>query len=169
MSMTAKTIGLKELSRHLGALPDDLPDMKRNALEVAGQTLLRQVRSNIAGSRIQNAGAVAGWQECKVGEGGGYVAVHGQKEPVGTYTKRNGMEKSRPTGRSITHWLEQGHRTRPPNADKDRIRSNLRHGKTVSGLRYVSGLHFYGAVDVEQVAEKAGEDIMRRVKEELDE
>ena len=81
-----------------GLLPK-LRDIRRQALEDAGQQMLQAVRDRIGGS-----GRVQSWQHLHLGSGGGYAAVHAREN---TYDE-NGYAVGR-----VTNALESGHRQQP--------------------------------------------------------
>lgn len=101
-------------------------ERRRRLHEHIGTALKNTLDSKIQLTINNNAGKVKGWQEKRIGSGGGYAAI----SPISGATGKNSPG-------AITNYLENGHRIRPPGTGK-RYRPRIK-------MSYVNGRHFYAA------------------------
>lgn len=116
--------GLAELDKALSDMLTEFPDARREMHERISKKVEENVRSKINASGLNDSlGRVKGWQEGRVGSGGGYAAVSAIRGATGADSPG-----------AITNYLENGHKIRPP-------------GKTMPRAKraYVNGYHFYAA------------------------
>ena len=112
---------LEILARQLGSSCETLQEVRRAALDKAGDKLLRAVRSRIGGT-----GKVQSWQEKHLGSGGGYAAVRPKK----------GKDARGYAFGYLTNALENGHKIPKPSG-------KWKHYKARIKYRFVVGLGFY--------------------------
>lgn len=109
-------------AQSLGQVLEELPEIRRSALEEAGQEMLQAVRGRIGGT-----GRVQRWQAVHMGSGGGYAAVRARAREYDEHGTAVGY---------VTNALESGHKVREPSGRAARYRPRKRMDR-------VPGKHMY--------------------------
>lgn len=136
---------IRKFNQYWEDLYEEFPGAKRKAVEAMGEAVQRELDANIqrADLEAEAKGHVRGWQELRMGSGGGYAALTPSKgKPVRARAQWRGQTV---TTKMVTKWLERGHGVRKPAAGSERAwnrftRSGLNR---TSGTRYVAGRMFY--------------------------
>lgn len=157
---------LERLTEKLKKTPETLHWARREAMIRAAAELKSMMDAAIGGE-----GRVKNWQQSYVGSGGGYAAVRPRAKTFAESRGKQTFEESRRTPRPtyavgyITNAINSGHRTPSHRFGQD---IELR-GYRVNTTGYVAGKGFYEAVQsqAEAVGEKAAEEILAEVVEEL--
>lgn len=119
---------LQDLARDLNELLIHIPEARRKLHEDIAEIAKKEVDTQILASGINDANnKIRGWQEARVGSGGGYAAV--------SAVKGVGLTGDNSPG-AITNYLESGHRIRPPSGQAKRYEPAIK-------TPYVEGRHFY--------------------------
>lgn len=146
---------LEDLARELNELLVQFPEERKKLHDQIAVLAKKEVDAQIVASGINDAnGKVRGWQEHRVGSGGGYAAV--------SAVKGVGLVGSNSPG-AITNYLESGHRIRPPSGEAKRYKPNIK-------TPYVEGRHFYEEARwsveamVINLVEEFADDLARRME-----
>ena len=138
------------------------PDAKRRILEEAGKTVLQEVRSQIIGSGIRDDRFhVRGWQQYRVGSGGGYVAI----APAVVDVPGKGL-----MSKKITRYLDRGHAARGPSGRAKRYQPRITAaGIGAKGNVFVRGRYFYreARTKANKEAKKAAEKVLVQIENML--
>lgn len=133
---------LEILARQLESSCETLQEVRRAALDKAGDKLLRAVRSRIGGT-----GKVQSWQEKHLGSGGGYTAV---RPAAKTYDRAGNAVGY------VTNAIEGGHRVRTG------------RGPSRARMQRVPGKWMYRGTDPTQIAAEARDEIAREMIKSLE-
>ena len=133
---------LEILARQLGSSCETLQEVRRSALDKAGDKLLRAVRGRIGGT-----GKVQSWQERHMGSGGGYTAV---RPAAKTYDRAGDAVGY------VTNAIEGGHRVRTG------------RGPSRARMQRVPGKWMYRGTDPTQIAAEARDEIAREMIKSLE-
>ena len=133
---------LEILARQLEDSCETLQEVRRSALEKAGDKLLRAVRSRIGGT-----GKVQSWQERHMGSGGGYTAV---RPAAKTYDRAGDAVGY------VTNAIEGGHRVRTGS------------GPSRARMQRVPGKWMYRSTNPAQIAAAARDQIQRGMQDVLE-
>lgn len=146
---------LEDLTGRLDKLLNQFPEERRKLHEEIAEIAKREVDTQIVASGINDANnKIRGWQEARVGSGGGYAAV--------SAVKGKGLTGDNSPG-AITNYLEGGHRIRPPSGQAKRYKPAIK-------TPYVDGRHFYKearyAVEAKIIGlvERFAEDLVSRIE-----
>lgn len=156
MGMKVDASALGSLLNRLEQAPEALREAKLQAMEAAAPKLKATVDLEIGGS-----GKVRSWQGSYVGSRGGYAAVRPEKD---TFIETKGKQKMFRAGPKkyvvgyVTNAINRGHRW-PRNQWGFRTTT-----------AQVPGKEFYqrAQAQVEQVAQEAGEQVIRALVEHLE-
>lgn len=146
--------GMDDLDKDLKAILKDAPDMRRRLHEDIARNLKTEVDAQIGSSGINDShGTVKGWQEERVGSGGGYAAISAVSGQTGANSPG-----------AITNYLESGHKTRQPTGSAKRRR------RSQAKKAYVDGFHFYQSAGVraENIAIASAEKFADELKQKLE-
>lgn len=124
----------------LGQVTERLPEIRRRALETAGEEILRAVRGRIGGT-----GKVQRWQQTHMGSGGGYVAVRAAAKQTDA--------RGRAVG-AVTNAIESGHKVREPSGRSARYRPRRRMDRVPGKRMYEDSW-----ADMDAAAAKAAREI----------
>lgn len=117
--------GLDKLDSALKKILDEAPAARRELHERIAARVQSEVAAQVDASGIHDdGGKIKGWQEGRVGSGGGYAAVSAVSNESGPSSPG-----------AITYYLNSGHKIRPPGKTR---RSRVK-------VAYVNGRHFYQA------------------------
>ena len=133
---------LEIISRKLESSCDKLREVRRQALDEAGDKLLGAVRGKIGGT-----GKVQSWQEKHMGSGGGYVAVRPEAKTYDGHGNAVGY---------VTNAIEGGHRVRTGS------------GPSRARMQRVPGKWMYRGTDSTQIAAEARDEIAREMIKSLE-
>lgn len=126
MSQSIDYKALESLEKDLKALLNSIPNARKQLHEEYAAMAKELVDANIKATVNDPSGKVSGWQEARVGSGGGYAAVSATASSTG---------KNSPG--AITNYLENGHAIRKPSGKDPHYRPRIH----VAGR--VDGRHFY--------------------------
>lgn len=133
---------LEIISRKLESSCDKLREVRRQALDEAGDKLLGAVRARIGGT-----GKVQSWQEKHMGSGGGYVAVRPEAKAYDGHGNAVGY---------VTNAIEGGHRVRTG------------RGPSRARMQRVPGKWMYRGTDPARIAAEARDQIQRGMQDVLE-
>lgn len=133
--------GLEIIARKLENSGEQLHEIRRQALDEAGDKLLGAVRGKIGGT-----GKVQSWQQKHLGSGGGYVAV---RPAAKTY------DRSGETVGYVTNAIEGGHKVRTG------------RGPSRAKMQRVPGKRMYGRTNPAQIAAEVRDQIARGIQDVL--
>ena len=160
MMQSVEVKGLDSLCRSLEGALREMPEKRRAAHERLGAALEKQVRGEVRGRLKQHTGKVCGWQEKRIGSGGGYAAVSAAGDPNG----RNGAG-------AVTNYLENGHAKRRSATGRRGMRRHLARMLYYSATEnWVSGRYFYRASReaAPQLLQQEAETLARELAGRLD-
>ena len=150
---------IQAFAGRLDRVREMLPDMRRAALEEAGDEMLAAVRGRIGGT-----GKVQKWQDRFMGSKGGYAA----SRPKAKEKDDNGDAVG-----YVTNAIESGHRVPKPRstAGRYKFRSRTQDGTRRLPVLTVPGKRMYANTepDVERIAERTARDVERRLTAALEE
>lgn len=134
---------LEIIARKLEGSCDKLREVRRQALDEAGDKLLGAVRGRIGGT-----GKVQSWQEKHMGSGGGYTAVRPAAKAYDGHGNAVGY---------VTNAIEGGHRVRTG------------RGPSRARMQRVPGKWMYRGTDPTQIAAEARDQIAQAMLKEWEE
>lgn len=180
------SIQLESLNNIFDGLVRELPEVKRKAVEAAGEAVKRSLNAQIRSadlSGIEAKGRVSAWQQIRLGSGGGWAAISPMKGTVYSWDRRaNFGDRVRQhtwhgkamTAGLLTMLLERGHSVGVRGyTAKDRLkyRRDLAPARKGGwGSTHVAGRQFYAytKVDAQEVALKAADKVLCRIADEVD-